>query len=47
MTTSHNPEFTRQELRALRKLTLPILATQLAQIGMGTIQKINPYKTIR
>lgn len=40
MTTSHNPDFTRQELRALRKLTLPILATQLAQIGMGTVDTL-------
>lgn len=29
--------FKAQELRALRQLTFPILATQLAQIGMGTV----------
>jgi MATE family multidrug resistance protein len=32
--------FRNQELRALLKLTLPILATQLAQIGMGTIDTL-------
>lgn len=32
--------FKSQELRALRRLTLPILATQLAQIGMGTIDTV-------
>ena len=32
--------FSREELRALRRLTLPILATQLAQIGMGTVDTL-------
>jgi len=32
--------FKAQELRALRRLTLPILATQLAQIGMGTVDTL-------
>ncbi|MCA6062607.1 MATE family efflux transporter [Thalassolituus marinus] len=32
--------FRNQELRALLKLTMPILATQLAQIGMGTIDTL-------
>lgn len=32
--------FKAQEARALLKLTLPILATQLAQIGMGTIDTL-------
>ncbi|ASP39673.1 MATE family efflux transporter [Bacterioplanes sanyensis] len=32
--------FTRHELRALTRLTLPILATQMAQIGMGTVDTL-------
>ncbi len=32
--------FSAQEIRALTKLTLPILATQLAQIGMGTVDTL-------
>jgi MATE family multidrug resistance protein len=32
--------FTRHELKALSRLTLPILATQLAQIGMGTVDTL-------
>lgn len=32
--------FKAQEVRALLKLTLPILATQLAQIGMGTVDTL-------
>ena len=32
--------FSAQEIRALTKLTLPILTTQLAQIGMGTVDTL-------
>jgi len=32
--------FKAQEIRALLKLTFPILATQLAQIGMGTVDTL-------
>ena len=32
--------FKAQEVKAIIRLTLPILATQLAQIGMGTIDTI-------
>ncbi|MDO6804694.1 MATE family efflux transporter, partial [Wenyingzhuangia sp. 1_MG-2023] len=32
--------FVNRETRALFKLTLPIMATQMAQIGMGTVDTL-------
>ena len=32
--------FFAQETRSLSRLTLPILATQLAQVGMGTVTRL-------